>query len=232
MFLPKVLASLTLFEGYSETEIHRLLNLTRYRIKTFDQKQTIFFEQELYRSLHILIKGQCTGEMNSYGGKTIKVEQFTTPQVIAPGILFSKKPHLPVSLVADTAISMLVIDQQDFLNLITCEQPLLKNLLEEISGKISLLSRKLEFMSFKTIREKMTHYLLSASRGRDKFKIAHSIEALALFFGVARQSLSRVLQEMESEGLFHRNRRHYTLLKRAWLETIQKNSNSTLLLEM
>jgi CRP/FNR family transcriptional regulator, dissimilatory nitrate respiration regulator len=100
----------------------------------------------------------------------------------------------------------------------------LKNYLNSISTRTQFLSQKLHFLNFKTIREKVAHFLLT--QAGDKF---HSIELkntqqqLADLFGVTRPSLARVFGEMQKEGLIKLEQKTVTLLNKKKLNELLQN---------
>ena len=100
----------------------------------------------------------------------------------------------------------------------------LTNYLNSISTRTQFLSQKISFLNFKTIKEKVAHFLLQ--KAGDRF---HSIELhntqqqLADLFGVARPSLARVLSEMQNEGLIEIERKTVKLVNKAALNSLLRN---------
>jgi CRP-like cAMP-binding protein len=98
---------------------------------------------------------------------------------------------------------------------------LLRNYLNSISSRAQFLSQKLHFLSFKTIKAKVAHFLLQ--QAGDKF---HSVELkntqqqLADLFGVTRPSLARVFSEMQKEGLISISAKTVTLPDKAKLSEL------------
>jgi CRP-like cAMP-binding protein len=98
---------------------------------------------------------------------------------------------------------------------------MLRNYLNSISSRAQFLSQKLHFLSFKTIKGKVAHFLLQEAG--DKF---HSIELkntqqqLADLFGVTRPSLARVFGEMQKDGLIGISNKTITLLNKKALNEL------------
>ena len=208
------LAATPLFRGIPSVELETLFGQIVYRSKRFGKEETVLQQNMQYETLFLLLKGDCAGEMTNYSGKTIKVEDFAAPNAIATGILFAKNNRLPVSLRTRTESTFLCISKADLFAMIRLNEQLMKNILEDISDKIFLLSKRLEFMSFNTIKSKLAHYLLKVSNGQNEFTMPLSLEELALYFGVARPSLSRVLQEIEESGAITKHGRTVRILDR------------------
>lgn len=115
----------------------------------------------------------------------------------------------------------MVIPVTEFLFLLQKNRQLLRNYLNIISSRAQFLSQKLHFLSFKTIKGKVAHFLLKEAG--DKF---HSVELkntqqqLADFFGVTRPSLARVFGEMQKDGLISISSKTVTLLNKKALSEL------------
>jgi CRP-like cAMP-binding protein len=76
-----------------------------------------------------------------------------------------------------------------------------------VSDKALLLNRKVEYLTLKSLREKIAAYLLEQSKktGTTTFMLPFTRHELADYLNVARPSLSRELGRMKAEGLidFH-----------------------------
>ena len=162
--------------------------------------------------------------MIDYSGKTIKIEDVEAPKPLASAFLFGRENKFPVTVTAHVDVKILSIPVSEFLKVLQMNTQVLKNYLNSISTRTQFLSQKLHFLSFKTIREKVTHFLLT--QAGDKF---HSIELkntqqqLADLFGVTRPSLARVFGEMQKEGLIKIEKKTVTLLDKNKLNTILRN---------
>jgi CRP-like cAMP-binding protein len=98
---------------------------------------------------------------------------------------------------------------------------ILINYLNNISSRTQFLTQKLQFLNFKTIREKVAHFLLTLAG--DKYhsvELNHTQQQLAELFGVTRPSLARVLGEMQFEGLIKIERKTVTLADREKLNQL------------
>ncbi|NLA23985.1 MAG: winged helix-turn-helix domain-containing protein [Bacteroidales bacterium] len=78
----------------------------------------------------------------------------------------------------------------------------LENILVLVSEKAQFLTGRIQFLSLKTIKEKIASYLIS-KKPTDSLTVEldKSQSNLAVFFGVTRPALSRALKQMEDEGL-------------------------------
>ena len=92
------------------------------------------------------------------------------------------------------------------------------------SSKTFSATQKLHFLSFKTIKEKVAHFLLQQSGDRyHSFELKNTQQQLADLFGVTRPSLARVLGEMQTDGLIKIEKKTVTLLDKNALNRLLRN---------
>lgn len=208
-----IISSSPIFRGVSPGEIQGLLSRVGHSVKSFGKGQTIAQRNDEVRNLCIIVEGSVKGEMVDFSGKILKIEEMHVPMPIAHAFLFGERNRYPVDVVALEDCKILFIPKPGFLSLMQRNPVILNNYLNAISNRAQFLSGKLWFLSFKTIREKTAHYLLSLSHGvgKDTVVLPKSHQELAEFFGVARPSLARVFAEMEAEGTITVNRREVTI---------------------
>ncbi|MEW5845277.1 MAG: Crp/Fnr family transcriptional regulator [Bacteroidota bacterium] len=215
----KTIALSPIFRGLTEVEVEQLLNDTPHNIRSYSKGQTIAQRTEEVRNLCIVVEGSVKGEMVDFSGKILKIEEMHTPMPIAHAFLFGDSNRFPVDVIALEDCKILYIPKVEFLGLMQKNAQVLTNYLNSISNRAQFLSNKLWFLSFKTIKEKIAHYLLNLSKSevRTTLILPKSHQELAEFFGVTRPALARVFAEMQDEGIIHINRREVTILNRAKL---------------
>lgn len=210
----KILSNSPFFIGLSPEELETIFNNISYSVKSYNKGQTIAQRDDELKNLCILLEGIVKGEMVDFSGKILKVEEIKAPQPLAHAVIFSKDNRFPVDVVAITDCKMLYIPKADLLRLMQSNVIILTNFLNAVSNRAHFLTRKLWLLSFKTIKEKVAHYLLSIDKSESKTTIIlpKSHQELAEFFGVTRPSLARVLGEMQDEGIITINRREISII--------------------
>ncbi len=213
------IASSPIFRGLTESGIGELLGSTPHSIRSYSKGQTIAQRGDEVKNLCIVVEGSVKGEMVDFSGKILKIEEMHAPMPIAHAFLFGENNRFPVDVIALEDCKILYIPKPEFLRLMQRDSLVLSNYLNSISNRAQFLSNKLWFLSFKTIKEKIAHYLLNLSKSetRTTLVLPKSHQELAEFFGVTRPALARVLAEMQEEGIIHLNRREITILNRSKL---------------
>jgi len=191
-----------LFKGLEIEDINSLINNSSHQIKQFSNKEVLAYAGEKVEKAMILLEGRLQGEMIDFAGNSLKIEEMEPPQMVAAAFLYGPQSAFPVNLSAISDGKMLVIFKNDFTQLLAADQRVLNNYLNIVSGKAQFLSRKITFLSFKTIKEKIAYYLLQNFKtGNQVVIINQSQKGLAEMLGVARPSLARTISEMQSDQL-------------------------------
>lgn len=208
-----------MFRGLNPDEIKGILDRAGHSVKSFSKGQTIAQREDEVRNLCVVVEGSVKGEMVDFSGKILKIEEMYAPMPIAHAFLFGERNRFPVDVIALEDCKILFIPKPDFMRMMQQNVTILSNYLNAISNRAQFLSNKLWFLSFKTIKEKIAHYLLNISRSevRTTIVLPKSHQELAEFFGVTRPSLARVFADLEADGIITVNRREITITDKAKL---------------
>jgi len=217
----QLISQCPLFAGLNEEETEALLKKVHFQIKTFATDSIILNAGEPVLNLHIIVSGSVRGEMIDYSGKIIKIEDIDAPKPLATAFLFGSHNKSPVTVTANNEARLLTLPVSEFLKLLQLNAQVLKNYLFSISSRAQFLSQKLHFLSFKTIKGKIAHFLLQqASEKYHSIELKQTQQQMADLFGVTRPSLARVLGEMQKEGLIKISNKTVTLLDKKGLNEL------------
>lgn len=212
-----------IFKGLPPLKVEQLMVDVHYRVRHFNKHELVVQAGDECTNLFIVIKGSVKGEMADYTGKTIKIEDIEAPRPLAAAFLFGQNNRFPVTVIANNEVSLLSIDRAEFLKLLQKDQRILTNYLNSISSRAQFLSQRIKFLSFKTIRQKIAHYLLELAGDRLAIvELPLSQSQLAEFFAVTRPSLGRALGEMDQEGLIEVHRRTIKIIDKAKMNELLK----------
>jgi len=197
-----LLSQCPVFRGISATDAENLLKQVHFQLRKFQKDEIVVVAGAPVLNLNIVISGSVRGEMIDYSGKTIKIEDVEAPKPLAAAFLFGQDNKFPVTVTANEKCTILVIPVGEFLKLLQMNSQILRNYLNSISSRAQFLSQKLHFLSFKTIKGKVAHYLLQQAGDRfHSVELKNTQQQLADLFGVTRPSLARVFGDMQKEGL-------------------------------
>ena len=100
-------------------------------------------------------------------------------------------------------------------------ETLLTNFMMVISNMSVFLSKKVQMMSIKSLKGKLSLYILeNTTPQQPTFHLKRTQTQLAEYFGVQRPSLARTIGEMIREGWITLYRRELSVLQRGKLEEL------------
>ncbi len=197
-----------LFKGLPAAEIEKLLASVNTRVKKYKKGNTIASHGDKCEELLIVYEGIVKGEMLDISGKVVEVETIPAPRAIAAAFIFGTQNRFPVDAVAVEDVTLISIPKESLLRLMQLNAVVLTNYLDLIGNKTHFLSERIRFLSFKTIKEKLAHYILNLSKSGEKHvSIPKNQQELSEFFGVSRPALARVIGELEQNNIIECRRR-------------------------
>jgi CRP/FNR family transcriptional regulator, dissimilatory nitrate respiration regulator len=210
----RVLIQSSLFKGISDNEIDHIIKSHHHQVINYDAGQMIVQSNEVCDRLLVVLEGNVKAEMIESSGKTLTIEERTSGQPLAPSFLFGKNNRFPVNVIALNKVKMLSVPKTSFIKILQENETILNNFLDVISSRSQFLASKIRFLSFRTIKGKIAHYLINLSKNNmlRVVNFPNSQQEVAELFGVTRPSLSRAIAEMEQEGVIKADRRDVTIL--------------------
>lgn len=192
-----------LFKGLSLKELQQCLDSITYQVKRYSKHDYIANAGDELTGQYILLEGTVTGEMVDVNDKKIKIEDIHSPRPLATAFVFGGNHFFPVNLYCQNDVRVMIIPKAVFVNLLQKHERILYNYLNIISSRAQFLSEKIKFLSFRTIKGKIAHYLfqLSDKMHSEQIELPESQTSLASLFGVTRPSLARALGDLEKQGM-------------------------------
>lgn len=210
--LNSVVKKCMLFENMAEEELGMLLGCLRPRVRKFARNDIANSEGDPFNGIGIVLSGQAAVvKENSSGSRTI-LTMLKPGELFGEMAAFSGDGRWPATIVAQSACSIIYVPAGKILG--QCEKAcrghrtLIMNMLGILSRRAMTLSRKLEYLSIKSMRGRIARFLVEQYRksGQTMFMLPMNRNELADFLNVSRPSLSRELCRMRDDGLldFHR----------------------------
>ncbi len=218
----EILVTSPVFRGIDTHTTKELLQAVGYQIKQYEKDELIAMRDDECNVLMIVVEGSVKGEMLDFSGKIIKIEDIPAPRPLASAFLFGQQNRFPVDIVANEKVKIVRIQKPAMLQLFQKSGQVLKNYLNAISDRTQFLTRKLFFLSFKTIKEKIAFYLgeQMKKQGGEQITLPLPQREIAELFGVARPSLARGFAGLEKEGFIVVDRKNVTILDKTGLLTM------------
>lgn len=217
-----VLSKSPVFKGINSYDLENLFSNIFYKKKKFSKENMVALSDEECKNLIIVISGSVRGEMIDFSGKVVKIEDIEAPRPIALAFLFGMNNRYPVNVVANDECELVFIPKESVVDLLQSNVIVLNNFLNSVSSRTQFLSDKIKFLTFKTIKAKIAHFILKQAKDNNTVTLNKTQQQLADLFGVARPSLARSLSEMEKDGLISVDRKVIEILdKRELIDLMQ-----------
>ncbi|NMA55435.1 MAG: Crp/Fnr family transcriptional regulator [Firmicutes bacterium] len=210
-----LMLSTELFGGFSRHNLNKLFDHHNYKIKRYRKNQVIHFENELCRSMDMVLAGRLSVQKINEEGNVLKVAEFDAGDTLGANLLFATSNLYPLTVVAESEAIVLHIYRELVLNLTQQSLDFTAALLAEISNKALILTGKIDTLSLTTIRERIISFLRYQHHQQksDVIHLGMSKKELAERFGVQRTSLSRELNKMRRDGLIEYDAKTITIKK-------------------
>lgn len=185
-----------LFSSCTEAMLEELLSLP-YRRKVYKSGDMVVSVGDTCDWLMLLAEGAVESRMGAQSGKEVVIEKMQAPTILAPAFLFAKNNTIPVEVSMMTDGVVWYIHHEAFLKFMTAHPEVLKRFLEILSDRSHFLSNKVRSFAVKSLRDRVLDYI------RQHGAITNVAET-AEILGVARPSLSRLIAELQDEGVLER----------------------------
>ena len=215
-YLP-ILKKSNLFYGVSSEEISAMLKCLSARLKHFKKEEFIIRSGDCIRSVGMMLSGTALIIQEDFWGKRTIISE------VLPGNIFAETyaciPSIPIemSVISDSECDVLFLDFNKILNVCTSacnfHTRLLQNFLSAIARKNLVLTKKMQHMSKKTIREKLLSYLSAESlkSNSSTFDIPFNRQQLADYLSIDRSALSNEMSKLQDEGILTYKKNRFTL---------------------
>lgn len=202
----------SLFRGIDHQGIAEMLNCLNPRILKYKKSDTIANTGAPFHGIGIVIEGEVVIAKENIAGNRMILTVLKAGDMFGEMISFTEKKIWPVTVTAQSESEVIFISPENIIN--RCEkmcaphQQIIQNMLHIMSKKALLLSRKVDYLSIRSLRGKLCAYLIEQwkNQGGAIFTLPMNRDELADFFNVARPSISRELSKMKEDGLidFHK----------------------------
>ncbi|MCJ7688094.1 MAG: Crp/Fnr family transcriptional regulator [Clostridiaceae bacterium] len=168
----------------------------------------IALEGDKCDSLGIVIQGELEVQKHYASGKVVTLAKLNKGKTFGEAVVFSETNIYPSTIVKSKGSIILYISKKDILTMCSTYPRVLNNFMQLLSSKILLLNRKIKELSFETLRQKISNYLLTQYEIQKTLDLVLPVSRndLAEYLGVQRPSLSRELVNMKNDGLIDFNK--------------------------
>ena len=209
----------SLFDGVEEQDLNSMMHCLSAKRRHYKKKEFIFHSGDRAQQIGMVLCGTVHMMKEDFWGNRMILGE------AGPGDLFGEVyacagvQWLEVNVLAKTDTDILFLDIQKILTVCSngCEfhSRMIRNLLSSISRRTLAMTRKVEHMSQRTLRDKVLSYLSSQAMitGSREFTIPYNRQQLAEYLSVDRSALSSELGKMKKEGILEFRKNWFRLLE-------------------
>ena len=201
--MTKELQRFELFSSCTEAMLQEMLSLP-YRRREYKTGDMVVSVGDTCNWLMLLAEGVVESRMGAQSGKEVVIERMQAPMILAPAFLFAKNHTIPVEVTMTTDGVVWYIHREAFFKFMTTHPEVLQRFLEVLSDRSHFLSNKVRSFAVKSLRDRVLDYV------KQQGAITNVAEA-AEMLGVARPSLSRLIADLQDEGLLERTEKGIVL---------------------
>ena len=187
-----------MFYDMKPEEILNLFKDIDYTIKTFSAKEIIALEGDECKYIGVILDGTLDIK-RMLSNKVVKMTSVGPGQLFGEVIVFSDVNKYPATVISSSKSEILFISKENFIKFCYTHADFLEMFLKDLSNKILILNKSIERLSYNSIRQKISNYILDEyqKQGSKFINISMTKQKLAETLGVPRPSLSRELINMK-----------------------------------
>jgi CRP-like cAMP-binding protein len=203
----EVISKTPLFKDISSDELGTMLECLKPRVCEYTKNEFIAIEGEKFEGIGIILTGEAAVIKENYTGNRVIMTVLKPGDMFGEMAAFSTRKLWPATVLAQVTCTAFFIPPQTIVGecrkMCTGHRMLILNMLKIISEKAFMLNRKVEYLAIKSMRGKISAFLLEQYRKARTltFMIPLSRSEMADFLNVSRPSMSREMGRMKDEGI-------------------------------
>lgn len=202
-----MLREVPLFIGLAEQEIGGMMKCLNAHMRDFEEESIIFQAGQKVSTVGIVLEGSVQVVREDVHGNRIIMAEWGPKELFAEAFAPAEIEEIPVSVYASRKCRILFVD---FKKIVTqCSSHcafhsiLIQNMMKVLARKNIMLSNRIDILGKRSIREKLLAYFWAQAKAAKKKRISlpFNRNELADFLCVDRSAMSRVLGDMQREGM-------------------------------
>jgi CRP/FNR family transcriptional regulator, cyclic AMP receptor protein len=167
---------------------------------TFAKGRHLYSQEDRGEALFLLKKGRIQLYRLTPGGKRLDLE------TIEPGTFFGEMPLLGESLHNASAVAtedslLCVMSAADVERLIREQPRVALRMIEALGRRLTLAEARLEELAYRSVPARIAAVLLRLSQGRNTDEVRVTHQELGDMIGALRETVTKILDEFQAEGL-------------------------------
>lgn len=206
-----------LFHTIEEADLPSLLTILHAFEEHFEKNTYIHLPPN--PNIGIILQGTLQISKHDFQGNKMLLASLTKGDLFAEVFAISQTQHIPIEIQVSKDAHILWIPYQHMLATMHTSRihvQLIKNLLQILASKNLMLNKKMEYLSLRTLEERILTYLHDISDNQHSltFEIPFNRQELADYLCVDRSALSRELSKLQKQGKLTFHKSTFTLINK------------------
>jgi len=201
------LKSTLLFRGIGGESLNIMLDCLKPTVRRYKQREIIVSYGKPFQGIGIVASGKVALTKEMYSGNRIMMGILDTGDIFGETVAFSDHRIWPMTVISQEDSCLLFLPPDKITgtcsNICASHSTLIMNMLQILSNRASMLDKKIEHISAKNIRGKVSSYILDTYRqsANKTFTLPMKRHELADYLNIPRPSLSREMGLMRDDGI-------------------------------
>ncbi|MCL1961782.1 MAG: Crp/Fnr family transcriptional regulator [Desulfovibrionaceae bacterium] len=225
--IPRYLATLPLFSRLDQGELERLAQ--GCVLRRFERGKLVFRQGEPCDEFHVVVVGQVKLFVLSPAGTEKVIELCGPGHSFAEAVMFMGMPYVVSAQTLSSETLLMTIEKQVVLDEITSNSSFALRMLAGLSRRLHGLIKDVEGYALHSGVQRVIGYLLGDRMNESEEVVSESITvtlpvskaAIASRLSLTPEYFSRVLNELETAGLIHVDKRDIRITDTARLANYQ-----------
>ena len=172
------------------------------RTKKLKRGEMIVSEGDTCKGLSLLLRGVAAVQKYTPAGEYLTIRLLNAGDCFGEELVFAEDKRYSCTLEAVSDVEIFTVPMEQFRNLIDTYPLINERFHQVILKRIESQELSIMILSQKTVRQKISYYLLSLSKEQKSEQVVLPVskEVIAKLLAIPRQSFSRELSQMENEG--------------------------------
>ncbi len=208
-----------LFHNIAEETLEPVLSCLNGHVRTYEKGEYISLAYEEVKNVGMVLKGTVQMIQEDVWGRKTLLMLLSKHEIFGETFICGDNPLPTVSFYASTQVEVLFMPIHRVLHTCTnaCEfhHRIIENLTKMTANKNAQLIAKIEILSQKTLRDKISVYLsVEANRSHsDYFELPSGRVEMADYLCADRSALTRELNMMKKDGLIDFDKNTFRIIK-------------------
>lgn len=202
----KLIKNSELFKGFEDDKLSALLKSLSASVRAYEKNETVLHAGDT-GNIGVVLDGAVSVINEDCNGNSSIIAVVSAPEMFAE-VFACADAALPFNVSAICKSKILLFKYKP--------GALSDRLLRTAARKNLVLTRKINILSKRTIKERLMEYLNSEAQiqGKTAFSIPYDRQALAHYLCVDRSALSAEISKLESEGVIHSAKNFFEILQK------------------